>query len=490
MWKKYLPFLVIVIIAIFFRTYHLRELPPGLYPDEAMNGSNALSAIHSGDFKIFYPENNGREGLFINLQALLVKWSGLREPWVLRSASAFFGILTVIGIYFLGKELFSRRVGLLASFLLATNFWHINFSRIGFRAIMAPAFAVWGVYLFILALRQDVGRKSLVTSILSGAVFGLGLHSYIAYRAMPALIVAIAVYLWFVRRDFRGEIIKRAALFVLTTFIVFLPLGIYFAKHPADFFGRTSQVSVFNSASPAANLGQNTLKTLGMFFVAGDYNWRHNISGKPELYLPVGLIFLLGIIFGIRTVFRKSSWQDGSVFPWGVLFAWFGIAMLPVVVSNEGLPHALRSILMIPPVMLIAAAGGNALYEFFLGRNSSDRSRGWLSFGVAFFAGLIVANAYTNYFVLWGKNPEVARAFTAEYSAIAYRINSLPRETPKYVIVEAGGVLVNGIPMPAEPVMFLTDTFRPEEQREKNVFYVLPGEREKVPAEALTFVVR
>ncbi|MEK7607959.1 MAG: glycosyltransferase family 39 protein [Patescibacteria group bacterium] len=489
MWKKYIPIFTVLIIAVFFRTYHLKTLPPGLYPDEAMNGSNGLTAIHTGDFKVFYPENNGREGLFINLQALLVKWSGVREPWVLRSVSSLFGILTVLGMYFLGKELFSKRIGLLASFLLATNFLHINFSRIGFRAIMAPAFAVWGLYFFIRALRQDRTRPASILAILAGAVFGLGLHSYIAYRVMPALIVLVTAYFLVFEKNRRVETLKKTALFIVAALIVFAPLGMYFLENPGDFFGRTSQVSVFSSTSPLAGLGLNIAKTLGMFNVIGDYNWRHNISGKPELYLPVGLLFLAGIVLAIKKFFKKSSWSAGQVLPVGILLSWFGLAMLPVIISNEGLPHALRAILMLPPVMFFSALGGNALFDLFLSKVKEPSKELWSRRIISFFAALILANAYVSYFIVWGKNPEVQNAFAANYTAIARKLNSLPREVPKYVVVEAGGVLVNGIPMPSQPIMFMTDTFRKEEQTEKNIFYVLPEKRNAIPDNASVFVI-
>ena len=42
--KTFWLLLVIIIIASFLRLYHLESLPPGLYPDEAMNGNNALEA--------------------------------------------------------------------------------------------------------------------------------------------------------------------------------------------------------------------------------------------------------------------------------------------------------------------------------------------------------------------------------------------------------------------------------------------------------------
>ena len=107
---------IIVIIAAFLRLYNITELPPGLYPDEAMNGNNALESLSTGDWKIFYPENNGREGLFINIQALSIALFG-NFPWALRAVSAIFGILTVLGVYFLAKEIFNKNIALLSAFL-------------------------------------------------------------------------------------------------------------------------------------------------------------------------------------------------------------------------------------------------------------------------------------------------------------------------------------------------------------------------------------
>jgi hypothetical protein len=55
-------FVAIVALGAFLRFYLITDLPPGLYRDEAMNGNNAIEAIHTGEFNAFYPENHGREG--------------------------------------------------------------------------------------------------------------------------------------------------------------------------------------------------------------------------------------------------------------------------------------------------------------------------------------------------------------------------------------------------------------------------------------------
>ena len=73
----------ILIIAGFFRFYHLTATPPGLFMDEAMDGVNAQNVAQTGHFKVYYPEDNGREGLYVNILAVAFKYHILPEtaPW-------------------------------------------------------------------------------------------------------------------------------------------------------------------------------------------------------------------------------------------------------------------------------------------------------------------------------------------------------------------------------------------------------------------------
>jgi hypothetical protein len=50
----------------------------------------------------------------------------------------------------------------------------------------------------------------------------------------------------------------------------------------------------------------------------------------------------------------------------------------------------------------------------------------------------------------------------------------------KYVVVNTGGVAVRGIPMPAQTIIFITDTFTPEKQKEKNMHYILPSQEDQI----------
>ena len=134
---------------------------------------------------------------------------------------------------------------------------------------------------------------------------------------------------------------------------------------------------------------------------------------------------------------------------------------------------------MIPPIFILAGFGGIWLIEKIKNLTTINNSKIKLKifyFLLFTFCFLLLINAYNTYFIKWGKNPNIQGAFAADYVQMGRELNALPKETPKYVIVEAGGTNVRGIPMPTQTIMFITDTFTPEKQKGKNIFYILPNQ--------------
>ncbi|HEX4103903.1 MAG TPA: glycosyltransferase family 39 protein [Candidatus Paceibacterota bacterium] len=482
MGKKTRIFLLslVLIIAIFLRFYHFTTTPPGLYPDEAMDGNNASEVAATGHYQVFYPEDNGREGLYINLIALEFQlFHAPHEPWVVRLPAAIAGVLTVFGLYLLAAELFGYEVGLLAAFLLATSFWHINFSRIGFRAILSPLLLTWTAWLILKAFRAASSKMAVWYAVAAGIVYGLGFYTYIAYRISPLLLLLFIPFF----RKYPG-FWKRVTIFLVLAFVTAAPIGWYFAKNPSAFFGRTSEISVTSTANPLETFAVNFWKTLLEINVQGDFNWRQNISGAPELFWPVGILFLVGIALGIYWLWKerrkknaltdapvKSEGQTLLVFGIWFTFAWFILGALPAALSNDGIPHALRSILMVVPAVTLAALGGMWAYRMI---KDHWGGRAALTLGVIALA-ILAFFAYYDYFIVWGENPNVPGAFNADYVTIGREINALPATTPKYVVVSACGVLARNIPVPAETTMFITNTFTTSTQMAKNVQYLIGG---------------
>ncbi len=475
---------MILATAIFFRFYHLNLYPPGLYPDETMNGSNDLIANATGHYQVFYPENTGREGLFINIEALAIKWFGI-HPWALRGVSAIFGVLAVIGLYLLARELFDWHVAALSSFLMAVSFWHVNFSRIGFRAIMLPFILVWAFYFLWRGMKSGHFREFLW----AGVFAGLGFYTYTSYRIAPLILILVFVnYWWFLKKDFghekylhaRNRLLGGFALLMIVTFLVALPLGIYFLKNPDNFFQRNA-VSVFAQDNPVRSLAASVFQTLGMFNFNGDMNQRHNISGAPMLPWPIGIFFLIGFC---KEWLHWLGRKHGHFAPTHTLmFSWFFVMLLPGFLSIEA-PHALRTIGVIPMVMLFAGRGIWWTFQWLDAwtEKAHPLPHEYRVYNALAIWALVILMAaiglyeYNRYFNIWAPSEATAEAFNQDYADIAYKINSLPIKMRKYVIVEAPGYEALGLPVPAETVMFLTNTATPETQKAKNLIYLTPDE--------------
>lgn len=496
--------LVILAIAAFFRFWRLADAPPGLYPDVAINGNDALRALSNKDFKLFYPENNGREGLFINLIAFSF-WLFGANVWAIKIVPAVCGILTVWGIYLLTRKLFlylhqkaACQIALLATFFTAVSFWHVNFSRLGFRAIMTPLFLVWSFYFLFKLIAHledaaDISRpKILFFSLAGGALFGLGFHTYIAFRVAPLILIpvccfAVVNYIRAVKTYRRHKFTVKESLvqsywrdgwfgwdlFFIAIIATALPMVLYFWRHPADLMSRTGQISVMSADNPTKEFLVSAVKTLGQFVVYGDTNWRHNQAGSPQIFWPLIPLFLIGLGYSVTQICQPANWRQkdfNALQTHFTLIAWWGAMLAPSIMTTEGLPHSLRSIGAIPPSYIFTGLGGYFLVSLF--KKTIKSSAGLRFFYILLFIGLasLTAVEFRRYFIVWAKNPITRGAFTQILVNKAVYLNSLPPKTNKYVFVNEGGVPVpypDGLPMPTQTLIFLTD-------KNFNIKYLLP----------------
>ncbi len=474
--RKIFFLFAILILAAFFRFYKLEMFPPGLYPDIAVNGNNAIEALETRKFRVFYPENNGREGLFINLEAISIAIFG-NTPFSLRIISSIFGFLTVFGMYLLGQS-FSKNstIGLLASFFMAVSFWHINFSRSGFRVISAPFFLVFGFYFLYIAydllkrgLAED--KKSIsIYFIISGIFFGLGFYTYIGYRFIAVL---LPVFLFILLNQIEQEKRRRFLIYIFYQFLAIiitaLPLGIYFLNHPADFFGRAIEVSVFRATG--INTLKNIIKTLAMFNFIGDWNWRHNYAGAPLLSPLLGIPFIIGfIILSIqcyKTKFRNPLFS----FP---LLSFF-IMLAANFLSYEGSPHALRALVASPFVFLINAIGAEWIWKKFLKKMMGLNIIVHHILIAILISGFIFA-AWYEYFVRWARHPETANAFSENYVKQAQILAEFEPKVHKYVITNGGGIDVRGFPSSSQTLIYLLGGWNTKRWKIENVYLIRENE--------------
>lgn len=439
--KIYILLVLIIALGAFLRIYNIDNAPPGVYPDEAVNGIDAARAAETGNFEWFYPDNNGREGLYINVIAIFFKFFGI-SVLTLKLASIFFGTITIWGVYLLGKELFrNERVGLIAAYLTAVSFWAINFSRIGFRAIALPAILSFSFYFLLLGLRS----KKWFHFALGGFIFGLGLHTYIAFRIAPAILFAVLLILIINRRHFLKSYWTSIAVFVIFTTISAAPmLYTFFVSHPEYFESRSASVSVF---SPEVN-GGNPIKAFAKSFSLsmlkynfwGDQNWRHNFPPYPLLDPITGIAFLIGLIYSIFKFFHLAAIRifkkarDYKTGPYLLLISSFFLMLAPEFLTAEGNPHALRAIGTLPFVFIFSAMA----FNYFLGKTEEKT---YLQKKVAGFLILIMLLSIgvfntVKYHVVWANKEQTADSFEKNLMDITYYLKTLPSSTEKIIIAE------------------------------------------------------
>jgi len=444
--KTKICLLVFLIIAFgfFLRIYNIDNTPPGIYPDEAMNGEDAIKANESGIYQLFYEYNNGREGFFINFIALFFSFFGV-SILTLKLPAIIFSTLTIWGTYLFSKELFNRRIALVSSFLVATSFWAIHFGRIAFRANMLPAILVFSFYFLFRGLRT----KKWWDFAIGGAIFGLGMHSYISWRIAPVMLIVFIGFLILSRKNFIKDYWKSMLIFLVASLIIAAPMFTTFYKNPEFLESRAASVSIFSPEVNGGNVAIAFLKSFSLSLIKynfiGDMNWRHNFPPYAILDPVAGFAFLLGIIFSI-TIFLKSfkkrikqKVRTLELEKYSFLLLWFFAMLAPEFLTAEGNPHALRAIGTLPVVFIFSGIG----FEYLLNHSKKSglfsRKNVFILLLISFlFIGIF--NSIKYHFV-WANKERVAYSFNKDLTEIAKYISLLPQDQETYFISDGSNTL-------------------------------------------------
>ncbi|GAB4472453.1 MAG: hypothetical protein Kow0088_07040 [Anaerolineales bacterium] len=366
------------LILLFFRFYRLAEVPPEMVSDHAEKLLDVADVL-DGKWHIFFPRNTGREAFQMFLTAAMVKLfdSGL-SFMSLKLGTSIAGLLTLVYIYHLGKEIANRRVGLVAMTLAGVSYWLNVITRVGLRFSLYPLFVAPTLYYLIRALRRPNAKDF----ILCGIFLGLGLHGYSPFRVVP-LVVLTAVLLALVHRttaQHRRTILIGLMIVIIVSFIVFLPLLRYALQNPEMFLyrGLTRLTDLEKPLDhPASKIFfSNLWKALIMFFWNNGNVWVVSIPGRPALSVVSAALFFVGSLLVFVRYVRHLGWID--LF----LLVSIPLLLLPSILSlafPDENPILNRTSGAIIPVFLLAALGLEALIRSFESafHKGWQRSLGW-----------------------------------------------------------------------------------------------------------------
>jgi len=346
--RLHVVLLLITALGAALRLYQLEVIPADIGWDLPYNYTDAQSILR-GEYRVFFPANQGREGLFFYLIALLARFSPLSH-FCIKLTSALVGIATIPVLYRAGSAFFGPREGLIAASLLAVNRWHIILSRSGFRVSSLPLF----VALLLWAVARALHTRRVTDAAVAGAVLGLGMYTYTAF-AFTVIAVPLGLAVLFLggrRAGWRG-LVALLAVGAAFALVVYAPLGRFALEYPQQYLQRVGlQVRLVGGdaqrqAMTLPLLMENVRTSLLMYNAYGDSNVRFNVPGVRHFGFVSGVLLVLGVCYGLR------RWRKGLN---GILLAMFFVLIVPMTLAMfpHEMPNIFRAAGTLGPGMILA----------------------------------------------------------------------------------------------------------------------------------------
>lgn len=392
---------LILLVAAFLRIADLRNPELGLHYDEAADLllTRDIALYSASPFPVV-SAYSGREALFYYLAAPLTRVIGA-DPFATRLTSAFLGLLTVAVTIALGKALFRghthrRQIALLAGAWIAVNGAQIWLSRQGFRTSPQPLLIGLSLWALFVALNRMPGRW-LLPMIAAGVFGGGALYVYIAARVYPFWwVLAFVISLILAGRTERLRL-RRMLVGIFALAATAIPLLLYFARNPAIFLDRLSQVA---PGDGTISLVDSAVAHLKMFFTQGEPILRYNFYvGRPFLDVISGGLMVIGIAVLLVTLRQRPKADEIVPVTRRVWLLLAPLLIAPSVIAVGGFPpNHMRSVTMVPLIFILPALG----LTWLAARIGSRPLRVGLMVAVFMFFG---ANSWIDYRA-WVANPE------------------------------------------------------------------------------------
>lgn len=357
---QYCLLVLIVLLGMFLRIYNLDKVPAGFFCDEASIGYNAYTILTKGAdeygthlplfFRAFGEYKNPIE---IYSTVPLIALGGLNE-WSTRFTEVIYGILGIIAIFFLGKQVLHTKrafiIGLVSALILAISPWHIQFSRVALEGLMPYVlFTILGTYFF---LKKD---KNMFYALASCVSFLLALYSYFPARIFIPLFVGVLFLI-----DYRYFWKNKYIFFFMAAIFIIGNIPLISTYLGAAGFARFQQVSIFSNPPQnetiikhiidnyLSNLSTDFLFFKGDVGMIGQFITRHSIRGMGEFYLWQLPFILFGFVFLIY----KKYWRLLLIFT-----AWILLYPTGSMLTTDQSAQATRGIIGVVPWEIITAIG-------------------------------------------------------------------------------------------------------------------------------------
>lgn len=362
-------FLVILSVNV-FRFYNLNDVPYGAQVDE-LAGAVTVQCLategidaHNRSWPLFSDLNFGtpKPPTYLYPAVLWTKFFDF-SIGSFRALTAFFFVLALLGLLLLGTRILGWEYGFWALLLGSISPWAWNLSRVSFESLSSVTFIIWGLFFIMRQCRY-------FNLLASGLLFSLAMYAYPPIRLqIPLTLAPILLF-----RHYSGGLTMRGFSIFLIAFVGF-SLPLVFQLISGNLMARFNDISLFSKtylmSIGCQGSGEELLKLFvgnylshfrpDYLFFTGDSNYIHS----THRFGILSWVDILGLVSGICiTVFTISSklhiksLRVKQVGPLSILLIiCILIAIIPAALTNDGLPHSLRTIGAWPFVILLTSLG-------------------------------------------------------------------------------------------------------------------------------------
>lgn len=345
------------LLALVLRLLDLGQIPLTFHNDEAIMAVRATQLLHQPLADPAFIDNPGYVNLWYYTLALSIQLFG-HSIGGIRMIPALLGGLTIATTYLFIRLLFTQRVAVLTSFLLATFHFHIHFSRIDLNNVADPLLGTLILNCLLIGWRT----RRYFFFALAGVLLGLALYVYTGARLFFPLTLILGV-LWVLPR-FRawrtwatsaqagfGGLVGIGVLFMAT------PLVQNILNNPKPFMTRfqrdgltldkVQQMAAQQKMSTVTFLYEQVKHAVLAFHYYPDID----IGGFYDRQLPI-LTGVAGILFVLGLILCLAHWREWR---FQLPLAWLALTVLIGGVMMVHPPSVQRYITLAPVICFIIA---------------------------------------------------------------------------------------------------------------------------------------
>ncbi|PIQ71528.1 hypothetical protein COV87_02885 [Candidatus Roizmanbacteria bacterium CG11_big_fil_rev_8_21_14_0_20_37_16] len=421
---------IFLVIGFLIRFINLDKSPPGFDWDERSHAYNALSIAQTGKDEwgksfptVFRAFGDNKLPLYTYLTAFFIKIFGMN---IISSklTAIFSGVLSILIIYFIFKELFeNKKWALLASFFMVFSPHSLFFSRIALEPILANLLIISG---FLFAIKFFKNKSSfhffLATIFLIASLFTYHLSRVIS----PILLFFLFIFAF---PNFKKTL--RSIIFYITMLSV---TGIFiFSQYSSESVLKFKTAGLFGQNKGTVmeidefrghdkdNLISRILHNKVTFFsfaLIGNYvshfsfdyllNFRETNSVQQSYFPPIFIIMLpfyyFGLMFLIKDIFSKRKFEEKLISLFFLI--WIFTSPIPSTIT-ETAPDSRRALGSLGSWEILTAFG--LLMVFLKIKKDSLKKIFFISFLALYLISLIFF--LNNFFLIYPDKYDYVYAF-------------------------------------------------------------------------------